>query len=126
MKRANVPENIRYLLSNEAFMTATLLNGLVIVEINGRKATRYEHWDDQIPKFAANLRTWGEAGVVKLRDIKTPKYSDKGRTCMFVGYALNHDGDCYRMYDPLTKRVHVTRDIKWLHRMYFNSDEKPT
>jgi len=42
---------------------------------------------------------------------------------MFIGYAVNHPGDCYRMYDPKTRRVHITRDIIWLKRMYY---EKPT
>ena len=41
---------------------------------------------------------------------------------MFVGYALNHDGDCYRMWDPRTEGVHVTRDVIWLKRMFY---EKP-
>ena len=38
---------------------------------------------------------------------------------MFIGYGLNHAGDCYRMFNPKTGRVHITRDIKWLNRMYF-------
>ena len=44
---------------------------------------------------------------------------DKGITCMFIGYCLDHAGDCYKMYNPLTKRFHITRDVKWLDRMYF-------
>jgi hypothetical protein len=47
------------------------------------------------------------------------KLEDRGVQCMFVGYALNHEGDCYRMWDPITSRVHVTRDIVWLKRMFF-------
>ena len=35
-----------------------------------RKKTTFEHWNNEIPKFAYHLRTWGEAGVVSLRDIK--------------------------------------------------------
>ena len=40
---------------------------------------------------------------------------------MMVGYALDHAGDCYRMYNPITKGIHQSRDIKWLNRMYFKS-----
>jgi hypothetical protein len=38
---------------------------------------------------------------------------------MFVGYAKDHEGDCYQMWDPKTKRVHETRDIIWLRRRYY-------
>jgi hypothetical protein len=38
---------------------------------------------------------------------------------MFVGYALDHEGDCYQMWDPNTSRVHESRDITWLRRMFF-------
>lgn len=38
---------------------------------------------------------------------------------MFVGYALEHTGDSCRMYNHETSKVHLTRDIKWLNRMYF-------
>ena len=38
---------------------------------------------------------------------------------MFVGYCPDHAGDCYKMYNPQTNRCHITRDVKWLKRMYF-------
>jgi hypothetical protein len=39
---------------------------------------------------------------------------------MFVGYSPNHAGDTFWMWDPETKQVHVSRDIIWLNKMYFN------
>jgi hypothetical protein len=33
---------------------------------------------------------------------------------MFVGYAVDHDGDCYEMLDVNSGTVYVTRDIVWL------------
>ncbi len=38
---------------------------------------------------------------------------------MFVGYADNHSGDCYMMYNPNTGRVVETRDVIFLHRMLY-------
>ena len=38
---------------------------------------------------------------------------------MFVGYQENHYGDCYRMCYPTTNKILLTRDVIWLHRMYF-------
>jgi hypothetical protein len=49
----------------------------------------------------------------------TPKLQDRGVQCMFVGYTLDHDGDRYRMWDPVTGGIHVTRDISWLKRMFY-------
>jgi hypothetical protein len=38
---------------------------------------------------------------------------------MFVGYAVDHDGDCYEMLDINNGTIYVTRDVVWLKRMYF-------
>jgi hypothetical protein len=122
MHRANLPLDKRYKLYREAFSTATLLDGLISVTIDGETKSRYQHWGGENPKFAMSLRTWGEAGTVKLKTLATPKIADRGVQCMFIGYADHHDGDCYRMWDPRTQRVHVTRDVIWLKRMFF---EKP-
>ena len=59
---------------------------------------------------------------MKIKKTGTPKIADRGVQCIFVGYALDHASDCYRMYDPTTNRVHVTRDVIWLKRMFY---EKP-
>lgn len=44
---------------------------------------------------------------------------------MFIGYADNHDGDIYKMWNPKTNRLLEPRDVIWLHRMYFPSKSKP-
>jgi hypothetical protein len=96
------------------------LDWLTIKEINGSKKTRAEHWGMELPKYTKHLKVWGEAGVVKIKKIGTPKLANRGKVCMMVGYADSHAGDCYRMYDDDTKLVHLTRDIRWLKRMYYN------
>lgn len=95
----------------------------MITEINGKTATRYEHWGSELPTFAKHLRVWGEAGVVKTKQIKTPKVADRGVICMFTGYSLDHAGDCYRMFNPKTKRIVNSRDIRWLKSMFFTTAE---
>jgi hypothetical protein len=54
------------------------------------------------------LRTWGEAGTVKVKTKTTPKLADQSVHCMFIGYADDHDGDTYRMWNPKTERVHYS------------------
>ena len=38
---------------------------------------------------------------------------------MFVGYNNYHSGNYYRMYNPVTSRVVITRNAIWLGRMYY-------
>ena len=78
------------------------------MEIDGVTATRYVYWGGTNLAFAKYLKTWGEAGTVKLKLTATPRAADRGVQCMMVGYALEHDGDCYRMWDPNTSRLHET------------------
>jgi hypothetical protein len=41
---------------------------------------------------------------------------------MFVGYAIDHTGDTYRMWDPTMSRVHETRDVIWMKRMFYGQE----
>jgi hypothetical protein len=108
MNEANIPKAKRYKVWYKAYGTATKLDGLVPVEINGKTQTRDEHFYGKNPAFAKHLRTWGEAGVVKLKEKTQPKLDNHGKTCMFVGYPDNHPGDTYEMLDWETKGVHTT------------------
>ena len=120
MAAANVPPNMRYALGPKAFQYTTKMDGLCMVNVNGVTASRYEHFCGENPRFAKHLRTWGKAGTVKVKLQTTPKVADCRTTCMFVGYATDHDGDCYKMWDPVTKRVHVTWDFIWLWQMFYS------
>ena len=47
---------------------------------------------------------------------------DRGIPMVFVGYADNHSWDCYRMWNPSTSKITESRDVIWLHRMYYQVD----
>jgi hypothetical protein len=119
MKRAFTPDKVRHLVMPKALKVATKLDRLVPITINGTTKSHYEHLFGSNPPFAKHLRTWGEAGTVTLREKVHPKEKNKGVMCMFVDYAEHHAGDCYEMWDPKTARVHKTRDITWLHHMFY-------
>ena len=42
---------------------------------------------------------------------------------MFVGYAMSHAADVYLMWDPYMMRVHTSRDVVWLNRMYYDHEK---
>jgi hypothetical protein len=106
MNAAQIPKSERFKLWNEAATTVTALDNLIPVTWNGITKTRYKHAEFEIPKFVKHLRTFGEAGIVK--NGKDGKVGDRGITMMLVGYADEHAGNCYRMYNPVTSQVNVT------------------
>jgi hypothetical protein len=121
MHVAGVPREKRLVFPLEVIMTMTKLDWLNLVIINGVNKTRIEHYGLPLPRFAQYLRTWGEARTIKTgKDGKTGD-RDWGITCMFVGYAFNHRGDCYRMWNPKTKMVFETHDMVFLNRMFFKA-----
>jgi hypothetical protein len=126
LQYANVPKQYKSLVAKDCIKTATLLDSLLTTTINGHKATRWEHYYKRKPKFTPHLRIWGTAGVVKLKTMKTAKLDNRGKVCMLIGYAPNHNVDTYRMFHSKTKTIYTTRDVKWLDRMYFDEDGKVT
>ena len=63
------------------------------------------------------MRTSGEASTV--RTGKDDKVGDRGVTMMMVGYADNHEGNCYRMFNPLRNSIVESQDVTWLRHMYY-------
>ena len=110
--RANVPSKWKHKTYKSAALYVTDMDGLMLATINGETKTRYEHFLKEFPKFALMLRTWGEAGVVKLKTSTSPKMNNKGTTCMFVGYAKDRSNDSYLMWNVESNFVHVSRDVK--------------
>ena len=43
---------------------------------------------------------------------------DRATKAIFVGYAIDHAGDVYRMYDPQTQKIKLSRDVRWLDQMW--------
>jgi hypothetical protein len=121
MAQANIPQRIKYKIFREAYKTAAILDEYVVIKRHSIEDTRYVHWCGANPNFTNHLHTWGEAGTVKVKTKTTPKIEDRGIQCIFVGYALSHTGDTYRMWDPKTGGIHVSRDVIWLNQMYYKN-----
>jgi hypothetical protein len=63
-------------------MTATFLNNLVPVILNGESKARYDA-GHKLSVWVKKLQTFGEAGTVK--EGKKGKVLDRGVTIMFIG-----------------------------------------
>ena len=61
---------------------------------------------------------FGEVGVVTTKNKIQAKLSNRGTTCMFVGYTEHHSRDVYRMLNLTTNSIINSRDIIWLNKTY--------
>ena len=91
----------------EAVTTAVyLLNRSSSKSIGGK--TPYELWTGSAPGVQ-HLRTFGSIAHMKLTAPNPKKLDDRSRRTIFVGYEAG--SKAYRLYDPLARRVHVSRDV---------------
>ena len=118
LNNANLEGDICKSLWAECAKIATALAGILY----GKNQTEnsYTKMFQKNPGFISHLRIFGEMGfVLTYRQIGyKSKIGDKGKEFFFVGYATEHAGDVYRMYDPNTKRIKISRDVKWMGKFF--------
>ena len=63
------------------------------------------------------MRTFGEMAVIAIHEGKKmrSKLDDRGKTCMLVGYADGHSRDMNRFLNIHTRRIIISRDVRWLN-----------
>ena len=63
------------------------------------------------------MRTFGEIAVVAIREGEKMRSNldNRGKTCVFDGYAEDHAGNVYRFLDIHTKNIVMSRDVRWLN-----------
>ena len=118
MKEAGLDEKMKTKLWAECVRTATILDGFLVD--SSKNKSKYELFYGRESELISHLRSFGEVDIVfdykgkKMRK----KLEDRGFPAIFVGYAPDHAGDVYRMFNPVTSRVIVTRDVKFLGKYY--------
>ena len=88
-------------------MVAIKLHNLLVDKCDGKCG--HEKFCKELPKYGKNLKEFGELGTVQRYDksIKR-KLENRGRICMFVGYAENHSSNVFRMYNLGMRGVKMT------------------
>ena len=122
MTGASLPTEHRFAIFERAANWAVKLDWLTVVEINCMSKTQIEHYGHKIPSWTKQMRTFGEAGTVKIG--KKGKVRNRGVTMMYVGHADGHAGDVHRMWNQSTSKCSETRDVIWLNRMHFEETVK--
>ena len=96
----------------DAVKTAVyLLNRSPTRSVDGQ--TLYEAWHKKKPAVH-HLRTFGCTAHVKRIGPGIDKLADRSTPMIFIGYA--EGAKVYRVFDPATNKVHVTRDVVFEER----------
>ncbi len=97
--------------AGELMHTVTKVENVLVKE-KGETSSYEKFWGKKAP-HAKNLRIPLEMGVVSnLKKIKA-KLDNRGQKMMFLGYAEDHAGDVFRFWNPKTRKVIVSRDVRW-------------
>lgn len=83
-----------------------LLNRLPTRALTGM--TPYEAWNEEKPHIG-HIKVFGCLGHMKVPSQHCQKLDDRSKQVVNLG--KEPGTKAYRLYDPLTKRVHVSRDV---------------
>jgi hypothetical protein len=70
----------------------------------------------------AHLRTLGCIAYAHIPSELRKKLDDKSEKCIFTGYS--ETSKAYRIYNPITKKLILSRDVKFLENQFWNDSEK--
>ena len=99
----------------EVISTVTKLDNIMVRPESTKPPHTLFYGEDA--KYTRSLRTFGEVAVIAIHEGKKmrSKLDDRGKTCMFVRYADDHTKDVYRFLNIHTRRIILSRDVRWLN-----------
>ena len=79
----------------------------------GSTTSQFENLYGEKPNIIGLFSEFGRIGYVNKQCKFKKKISDKQSKAIMIGHTDNHTRDTYKLYNPDTKRVVVTRYVKW-------------
>lgn len=83
-----------------------VLNRLPTRALSGQ--TPYEAWTERKPNIG-HIRVFGCGAHMKIPSVHTKKLDDRSKKVVNLG--KEPGTKAYRLYDPVSKRIHVSRDV---------------
>ena len=72
-----------------------------------------------------HMKIFREVGIILVYNKKLKKkLENKGDMFYFMGCLLNLAGDVFRIYNPRTEIISITRNVKWLNKMAHEVEKK--
>jgi hypothetical protein len=125
MVHARLTKEMQAKLWAEAVNCSGFLENIIIKANRDKPA--FEKWSDKsIRSYFNKLVQFGRVGYVAKKEKIKSKMSEKGFTAIMVGYAANSGSGTYRLYNPKTKRVIQSRDVKWDAFIGVNANNDPS
>lgn len=84
-----------------------MLNRTEASDSNNNK-TPFEKWFDKKSGFE-HIRVFGSEAFMHIPKVHTKKFDPRSKKMLLVGY--EGESRNYRVYDPTTKRVSISRDV---------------
>ncbi|GKB28169.1 retrovirus-related pol polyprotein from transposon TNT 1-94 [Tanacetum coccineum] len=82
--------------------------------------TPEEAWSGSKPSVE-HFRVFGCIGYVHVPDVKRTKLDDKSVKCVMIGYSS--ESKAFKMFDPVEKKAHVSRDVIFEEEKKWNWDD---
>lgn len=86
-----------------------------------KNITPQEAWNGVKPSVE-HFRVWGSIGHVHVPDVKRSKLDGKSVECVLVG--LSEESKAYRLYNPVSKKMMVSRDVVFQENKGWNWEEE--
>jgi hypothetical protein len=71
------------------------------------------HWENRSKQIVSKMNPFGRIGYVKTKKKIAGKLVEKTTKCIHLSNAEDHPHDTYRMYNPMTRAVILTRNVTW-------------
>ena len=93
----------------EAANVVTDLDSILVRD--GSTSSSEQFFGKGVKSHISSTKKFGEPCIVTDRTAIKAKLSDRGKAGNWVGYAKGHPKDTYRIFNPKTKRVILSRDV---------------
>ena len=82
-------------------------------------ASHNQFFETELPGLR-NFRPFGEMAIVNYHHNRKTcgKVTDRGRACLLLGRAKDHNTDVHRFLNLTTRKVITSRDVLWLNKTY--------
>jgi hypothetical protein len=117
MLAGQLKPEIQKLLWAEATKCASLRTNLTINTATHQPPDKMwygaAHWENRSKQIVSKMNPFGRIGYVKTKKKIAGKFVEKTTKCVHLSHTEDHPHDTYRMYNPTTRAVMLTRNVTW-------------
>ena len=59
-------------------------------------------------------KIFGEECIATDKSTNKAKLNPRGKKCLFAGYAKMHAAGTYRLFNPATRKINLSRDVAFI------------